>query len=107
MLLRRIAIGVAAVVALLLIVVAGGYMWLDTQSGRAFVARQVAGFELKNGLHIRIGKIEGSIYGGAILRDVRFHDPKGDFARSPEIKLDWRPFAYLSGAINVNALTAK
>ena len=107
MLLRRIAIGVAAVVALLLIVVAGGYMWLDTQSGRAFVARQVAGFELKNGLHIRIGKIEGSIYGGAILRDVRFRDPKGDFARSPEIKLDWRPFAYLSGAINVNALTAK
>lgn len=107
MLARRIAIGVGAVLALLLLVLVGGYIWLDTQSGRAFVARQVAGFTMENGLNIRIGRIDGSIYGKAVLKDVRFRDPKGDFARSPEIKLDWHPFAYLGNEIDINALTAE
>ncbi len=103
---RRIAVGAAALGALALLVLVGSYIWLDTQSGRAFVARQVAAFELENGLNIRIGRIEGSIYGGAILHDVRFRDPKGDFARSPEVHLDWNPFAYLRGEVDVASLTA-
>lgn len=104
---RRIALGAAALGAFLLLAVVGSYIWLDTQSGRAFVARQIAAFELENGLNIRIGKIEGSIYGGAILKDVRFRDPKGDFAGSPEILLDWNPFAYLRGGVDVDSLTAR
>ncbi len=103
---RRVAIGAAALSALLFALLVGSYIWLDTQSGRNFVARQIAAFELENGLNIRIGRIEGSIYGDAILRDVRFRDPKGDFARAPEIRLDWNPFAYLNRGIDINALTA-
>jgi translocation and assembly module TamB len=57
MLWRRIAIGAGAVMALLLLVIAGGYVWLDTQSGRNFVARQIAAFEMENGLNIRSGLI--------------------------------------------------
>jgi translocation and assembly module TamB len=104
---RRIAIGAGALVALLLVILVGSYIWLDTQSGRAFVARQIAAFELENGLNIRIGSIEGSIYGGAVLKDVRFRDPKGDFARSPEVRLDWNPFAYFSSGVDVDSLTAR
>ena len=104
---RRIAIGAGAILGLLLLILVGGYVWLDTQSGRDFVARQVAAFELENGLNIRVSRIEGSIYGGAILKDVRFRDPKGDFARSPEVKLDWNPFAYLRGGVNIKSLTAR
>lgn len=107
MLARRIAIGVGAVFALLLLVLGGAYMWLDTQSGRAFVARQVAGLVLENGLNIRIGRIEGSIYGDTVLKDVRFRDPKGDFARSPEVRLDWNPFTYVRGAVDIDSLTAR
>ena len=107
MLMRRILLALGALVALLAVVLIGGYIWLDTNSGRAFVARQVAGFELENGLNIRVGRIDGSIYGGAVLKDVRFRDPKGDFARAPEIRLDWHPFAYLRGAVDVDSLTAR
>ena len=103
---RRIAIGAGAVMALLLLVIAGGYMWLDTQSGRNFVARQIAAFEMENGLNIRIGKIEGSIYSDTILRDVEFRDPKGGFARAPEIRLDWNPLSYFSGGVNITSLRA-
>lgn len=107
MLWRRIAIGAGAILALLLVVLVGGYIWLDTRSGHAFVQRQIAALILENGLNIRIGRIEGSIYGDTVLKDVRFRDPKGDFARSPEIRLDWNPFAYLGGAVDIDALTAK
>jgi translocation and assembly module TamB len=104
---RRVAIALGALFALLALILIGSYVWLDTRSGRAFVARQVAGMELENGLNIRIGAIEGSIYGGAVLKDVRFRDPKGDFARSPEIRLDWHPFAYFRGGVDVDSLTAR
>jgi translocation and assembly module TamB len=103
---RRVAIGAGAVIALLLLVIAGGYAWLDTQSGRNFVARQIAAFEMENGLNIRIGKIEGSIYDDTILRDVQFRDPKGAFARAPEIRLDWNPLSYFSSGVNITSLRA-
>lgn len=107
MLWRRVAIGVGAILALLLLVLAGGYVWLDTRSGKDFVARQVAALVLENGLNIRIGRIEGSIYGDTLLKDVRFRDPKGDFARSPEIRLDWNPFGYVRSRVDIDTLTAK
>jgi translocation and assembly module TamB len=107
MLWRRIAIGAGALLALLFVVLVGSYIWLDTRSGHAFVQRQLAAFVMENGLNIRVGRIEGSIYRNAVLKDVRFRDPKGDFARSPEIRLAWHPFAYLGGAVDIDALTAK
>jgi translocation and assembly module TamB len=104
---RRVAIWVAVISAVLLAVLAGGLFWLDSQSGRNFVARQIGALEMENGLNIRIGKIEGSIYGEAILSGVRFRDPKGEFARTPEIRLDWSPLSYLTRGVVVHALTAR
>ncbi len=104
---RRMVFGVAAVVALLLGLLTGGMIWLDSPSGRHFVARQIAAFEFENGLNIRIGKIDGSIYGDATLSDVRFRDPKGEFARAPEIRLDWNPLSYFSRGVAIHALTAQ
>ncbi|MEP7349891.1 MAG: translocation/assembly module TamB domain-containing protein [Sphingorhabdus sp.] len=103
---RRILLGLAAVGAILLLATVGAYIWLDTKSGHAFVARQVAGFELENGLRFKIGRIEGSIYDRAVLKDVRLLDTKGDFARVPVLNLDWNPFAYLGGHVDIDALTA-
>ncbi len=104
---RQIALGLGGFLTLLFLVLGGFYLWLDSQSGRAFVARQISGYKFENGLEIRVGRIEGSIYDQAILKNVRFRDPKGDFASLPEASLDWNPFAYLSGGIDVNSLTAK
>ncbi len=107
MIARRIALGVGGFIALLILILGGLYLWLDTQSGKAFVSRQLAAYEFENGLNIRVGRIDGSIYGKATLRDVRFRDPKGDFATLPVAQLDWHPFAYLSGIVDIDALTAK
>ncbi len=104
---RRIAIGVAAVTALLLVLLAGSMVWLDSPSGRNFAARQIAAFEFENGLNIRIGKIDGSIYGDATLSDIRFRDPEGEFARAPTIRLDWNPLSFFSRGVAIHALTAQ
>lgn len=104
---RRVAIWVAAISAVCLAVLVGSTIWLDSQSGRNFIARQIGAFEMENGLNIRIGKIQGSIYGDAILSDVRFRDPKGEFARAPEIRLDWSPLSYFRRGVVVHAMTAK
>jgi translocation and assembly module TamB len=107
MTLRRIGLWAGGVVGLLILLLAGLYFWLDTQSGRSFVANQIAGYEFENGLKIRIGRIEGSLYKAAVLREVSFGDSKGVFAIVPEARLDWGPFGYLRGVVDVHALTAK
>ena len=50
---------------------------LDTPFGHRFIADRIAAFAPPSGLRIAIGRIEGSIYGQAQLRDVSLADPQG------------------------------
>lgn len=93
------AIGLGGLVALLLAAVA----ILDTGVGHRFVADRLAGFTTASGLNVRVGRIEGSIYGAMVLRDVRVSDPKGVFATSPRVELDWRPFAFLNNHVDIRS----
>jgi translocation and assembly module TamB len=104
---RRIArfagiavLGLLALVTLVLVL-------LDTGPGRRLVADQIAALEFENGMKIEVGRIEGSIYGDMILRDLSVKDPKGEFLFSPEVKVDWRPFAYLRRHVDVRSATAE
>lgn len=96
------AIGLASLVALLLAAVA----ILDTGVGHRFVVDRLGGFTTASGLNIRVGRIEGSIYGAMVLRDVRVSDPKGVFATSPRIAVDWRPFAFLNNHVDIRSATS-
>lgn len=95
-----LALGVVSLVALAGLAVLG----LDTQPGRRLIADQLARLQLSSGLGFRIGRIDGSIYGAMVLRDVRVSDPKGVFATAREIRLDWRPFAYFKNHIDIRNL---
>ncbi len=101
---RRILIAFAGVLALLAALVAGGYVWLGTEGGRAFVARQVEALEFENGMKIGVGRIEGSIFGAMRLRDLALRDPKGVFLTVPQADLDWRPLAYLRKHLDIRSL---
>lgn len=80
---------------------------LNTGLGKRFIANQIAGLEFESGMQIGVGRIEGSIYGEMILRDLKVSDPKGVFLNSPEIRVDWRPFAFLGNHVDVRALTSR
>src|SRR3954467_5985086 len=96
----------AAFVALLFLL-AGGLVLLDSAPGHRFIVDRIAGFETASGLRIRIGRIDGSIFGKSQLRNVTVADAHGVFAASPNIKLDWAPGAWLENKLLIDSVTAE
>lgn len=80
---------------------------INTDPGRRLVAERLAGMEFANGLKIGIGEIDGSLYGDLTLRRFTLSDPRGVFFFSPEVDLDWRPFAYRNNHLDIRELTAE
>ena len=79
---------------------------VTSQWGRNLAARQLSQTTFNNGLRISVGRIEGSLFGGSRLIDVRAYDIKGEFLRVPQAEVDWRPLAYARGHIDVRSLHA-
>jgi translocation and assembly module TamB len=77
---------------------------LDTGPGRRFLAEQLAGYELKSGLKLRVARIDGSIYGRAVLRGVEVYDTRRVFLTASTVDLDWRPFSFLANRLDIRDL---
>jgi translocation and assembly module TamB len=96
----------AAFVALLFLL-AGALVLLDTAPGHRFIVDWIGRFETASGLNVRIGRIDGSIFGKSQLRNVSVADQRGVFLTSPNIKLDWAPGAWLANKLSIDSLTAE
>ena len=96
----------AAFVALLFLV-AAALVLLDTAPGHRFIIDRIQGLETASGLKIRIGRIDGSIFGKSQLRNVAVSDQHGVFLTSPNIKLDWAPGAWLYNKLSIDSMTAE
>ena len=88
----------------LLLAVAGALVWIDSPTGHRFVIQKIAELRPKSGLHIKIGRIEGSLFRKARLYDLRLYDPKGLFFSSPELQLEWSPLGWLSNRLDIDEL---
>ena len=80
---------------------------LDTRLGHRFIADRIAAFAPPSGLRIGIGRIEGSIYGQARLRDVSLADPQGVFVRVPQVELDWRPGNWIASGLDIREIVLR
>ena len=98
--LRGLLMGVLLLAALGAAILFG----LDSGPGRRFIADQIAGYELKSGLSLRVARIDGSIYGKAVLRGVELRDTKRIFFTASVVDLDWRPFRFLSNRLDIREL---
>ena len=96
----------AAFVALLFLA-AGALVLLDTAPGHRFIIDRIGRLETASGLKIRIGRIDGSIFGKSQLKNVAVSDQRGVFVTSPNIKLDWAPGAWLRNRLAIDSLTAE
>jgi translocation and assembly module TamB len=85
---------------------AGFLVYLDTDAGHRFIARQIAEQTSRSGLRVRIGAIEGSIWGETRLKDLRLYDPQGLFLHAPEVSLDWEPIGWFANRLQVNSARA-
>lgn len=101
--LKWIGIAIGALLLLLVAVVFG----INTDPGRRFVADQLGDYNTAGGLNIKVGRIDGSLYGRMVLTDVRVSDPKGVFITSPRLDVDWRPFAFLNNHVDVRSLQSE
>ncbi|GGB98542.1 translocation/assembly module TamB [Novosphingobium endophyticum] len=101
--LKTAALVMLGLVALVVAVIIG----IDTGPGHRFVADRIAALEFENGMKIRVGRIEGSLYGEMTLHDLSVRDPEGEFLFSPEVHVDWNPFDYFSNHVNVHSATAQ
>ena len=99
--------GAVGLIVALLVALAALIGFLDTDAGHRFIADRIAALSPSSGLKIRVGRIEGSIWGDTLLRDVRLYDPQGLFAESPLIELDWRPTGWLTNRLIVDDLASK
>ncbi len=79
---------------------------IDTDAGHRFLIDRIAQLQIKSGLKIRIGRIDGSIYGRARLKDLRLYDPQGLFLSVPDAKLSWAPWKWTVNRLDIDTLTA-
>jgi translocation and assembly module TamB len=77
---------------------------IDTGPGHRFIVDRIAGLSIPSGLKIRVGRIDGSIWGQVTLRDLRLYDPQGLFLEAPEVDLDWRPAAWIANRLDIRRL---
>ena len=103
---RKAARWAGLVVFVLVLVVAGVIVGLDTRAGRNFVAGQIAGLTFENGMEISVGRIDGSIYGNMVIRDLEIRDPQGTFLTAPEVSVGWRPLAFLNNHVDLRVLSS-
>jgi translocation and assembly module TamB len=96
----------AALLLGLLLLIGIGLVLLDTAPGHRWIVDRIAGIETSSGLKIRIGRIDGSIFGKSRLRNVEVSDGGGAFFVSPEIDLDWTPGAWLYNRLYIDEVHA-
>lgn len=104
---QRVLKWIAVVLVALLLLAFAIVFGINTDPGRRFVADRIGDYTTESGLNIRVGRIEGSLYGQMSLVDVRVNDPKGTFLQSPRIDVDWRPFDYLNNHIDVRRASSQ
>lgn len=79
----------------------------DTGPGHRFIANRIAALSPQTGLKISIGRIEGSIYSQAQIRDLALSDPQGVFFTAPRVDLDWTPLSWIKNKLDIERLHAK
>lgn len=104
---RRAAKWTGIILGALALLIVAAVVLLNTPIGQRALTERIAAQTLPNGLNIRIGRIEGDLYGKAVLRDVRLSDLKGVFATIPRAEVDWRPTAWLSNRLDIRSFAAR
>lgn len=104
---RRAAKWLIGILAALALAIVAAVVLINTPIGQRALTDRIAAQTLPNGLNIRIGRIDGNLYGKAVLHDVRLSDLKGVFATIPRAEVDWRPTAWLRNRLDIRNFAAR
>ena len=107
---RRLLRGaVTAAIALLgsvLLAVACAFFYLESETGRAHLARLVSGSLSSADTTVSIGRISGDLPHNIEVEDIVVGDVQGEWIRLGSAKLEWRPWELLSGRLHIPRISA-
>jgi translocation and assembly module TamB len=104
--LKRLAKWIGGGIIALLLLLAAAIWAIDTGPGHRFLIDRIERLAPQSGLRIRVGRIDGSIFGDAHLRDLRVYDAQGLLFDAPDVRLDWRPWAWLRNHLDIRSVRA-
>ena len=99
---RAIAIAVVALVGIVLAALG----IVDTSIGHRWVADRIATIRTPTGLRFSVGRIDGSLYSDMRLVDLRVYDLDGLLVQVPQARLDWRPWNWARGTLDIRRVEA-
>ena len=99
---RVIAIAVAALIGIVLAALGV----VDTSIGHRWVADRIATIRTDTGLRFSVGRIDGSLYSDMRLVDLRVYDLDGLLVQVPQARLDWRPWNWARGTLDIRRVEA-
>ena len=100
---KRIGIALLVLLALILLAVVGGLMWISGNGGRAFVESTVEDMEIA-GQRVALDGLDGSVLGSFQIDRIELRDRDGVWLVANGIEVDWNPRAVLGGTADVDAL---
>lgn len=105
-LIRWCLIGILAFAALLGVALAGGYAFLQSDSGRAWLVATVNETVSQPGqMEITLEGLSGTIPQDLRLERLTIADGEGPWLELTDLHLDWRPFALLRERLAIETLT--
>ncbi len=104
---RRWATRIGWLIALVFGPIVLAAAFFSSPIGKRLIADQIAAVAPASGLSFKVGRIEGDIYGKAVLRAVEVSDTKGVFLTIPEATFDWRPLNWLWSGLDIRELTTR
>lgn len=93
-------------VLVLLLLIAGGLVWLTSSSGERFLKRQAENaIENAIGFQTRIGDLSTNLFSSLELREVNLQDIKtGSIVRIPYVKVDYKLFPLIHSDIKIDSV---
>ncbi len=99
-----LALGTA--VAVLLLAVVTGWLWLISPPGERFLAREHRIGPLPNGLTVEVAGFRWTRLGDLRLAALTLRDPEGVFLTASELELAWQPGALWQSQLRIDRLSA-
>ncbi|MGB6319742.1 MAG: hypothetical protein WBG08_14005, partial [Litorimonas sp.] len=100
---KRIGLALAALLALLVLLGVGLWLWINSASGRDFVEARVEALTIA-GQSVEIDGLDGAVLGGFSVDRIVLSDRDGVWLVAQGLSVDWAPRALLSKTLHVDGM---
>ena len=104
---RWLVWGLLILLALVLLSVVGGYLFLRSGAGLRFVENQVEGRELGPLAGVEIEGLDGNLFDAVTIDELRLKDPQGDWLILRDVTVDYTLLSIRDRHIDIDLATAR